>query len=68
MATTPSCCASREAYLRCLSLGYGAKATQYNLASAAAQAGDKNEAFGRLALARKAGMDLGSITPQDDDL
>ncbi len=60
--------ASRAAYLRCLSLGYRVKTTQYNLACAAAQAGDKDEAFRRLVLAQKAGMDLGSVAPDDDDL
>jgi len=60
--------ASREAYLHCLSLGYRVKTSQYNLACAAAQAGDKDEAFRRLALAQQAGMDLGSIVPKDDDL
>ena len=60
--------ASRAAYLRALSLGYRVKSTQYNLACAAAQAGDLDEAFRRLDLAEQAGMDLSSIAPQDDDL
>ena len=60
--------ASRDAFLRALSLGYRVKTTQYNLACAAAQGGDNDEAFRRLALSQKAGMDLGSIAPKDDDL
>ena len=60
--------ASRAAYLRALSLGYRVKSSQYNLACAAAIAGDEDEAFRRLALAQKAGMDLGDIAPHDDDL
>lgn len=60
--------ASRSAYLRALSLGYRVKTTQYNLACAAAMAGDQDEAFRRLSLSQKAGMDLGNIAPKDDDL
>ena len=44
------------------------KTTQYNLACAAAMAGDQDEAFRRLSLSQKAGMDLGNIAPKDDDL
>jgi len=60
--------ASREAYLRALSFGYRRGNVQYNLACAAAQAGDEDEAFRRLDMAEEAGMDIASIAGSDDDL
>jgi hypothetical protein len=46
----------------------GATPPQYNLACAAAQLGDDDEALRRLEMAQAAGMDIGQIAPGDDDL
>jgi beta-lactamase regulating signal transducer with metallopeptidase domain len=59
---------SRDSYMRALNLGYRLGATNYNLACAAAQMGETDNAIRWLERSQAAGLDVGSLAGGDDDL
>jgi tetratricopeptide (TPR) repeat protein len=59
---------SAASFQKALDLGFRNPTTLYNLACANARAGNKDAAFKYLTRAEKAGFDVGSSAPADDDL